>query len=78
MITISSEIQKNGWPCQVVILSIYTSEVHVWRALRLGARGYISKESVGSDLVRAIRAIGTGQYFFSPKVVDVLCGKLFA
>jgi DNA-binding NarL/FixJ family response regulator len=57
---------------QVLILSMYHSAEHVHRALAAGARGYVLKESAGTEVVDAVRSIHSGQRFFSPRITDVV------
>jgi two-component system response regulator NreC len=56
----------------VVILSMYSDESYVMRALKAGARAYLLKDSAVSDLVHAIEAVTQGKSFFSPKISRIL------
>ena len=56
----------------VVILSMYSDESYVMRALQAGARAYLLKDSVVTDLIRAIEALSQGKSFFSPKISRIL------
>src|ERR1700719_4619593 len=56
----------------VVILSLYSDETYILRALKAGARGYLLKDSAESDLVRAIHSVAEGKSFFSPTVSKVM------
>jgi DNA-binding NarL/FixJ family response regulator len=53
---------------RVVILSMYSTEEHVARALRAGALGYVLKESAGADVIDAVRAAYAGLQYLSPKI----------
>jgi DNA-binding NarL/FixJ family response regulator len=55
-----------------VVLSVHGDASIVRSALRLGASGYVLKESVSTDLVLAIKAAGTGSLFLSSEVSAVL------
>lgn len=57
---------------QVVILSMHATSEHVFRALRAGARGYLVKESAGSEVVAAVQAVAGGQRYLSQGVADVV------
>ena len=57
---------------QIVILSIYSTEEHVTRALKAGARGYVLKESAGIEVVKAVRAVFAGHHYLSQKLYDQL------
>jgi DNA-binding NarL/FixJ family response regulator len=56
----------------VVILSMYSDEAYVMRALKAGARAYLLKDSAAVDLISAIEAVSQGKSFFSPKVSRIL------
>jgi DNA-binding NarL/FixJ family response regulator len=57
---------------QVIILSIYSTEEHVSRALQAGARGYVLKESAGIEVVNAVRTVHSGHHYLSQKLSDQL------
>lgn len=56
----------------IVVLSMHSDESYVMRALKVGARAYILKDSAEDDLIRAIRAVHQGTSFFSPAVSKLL------
>ena len=58
--------------CGILILSMHADEAYVTQALRAGAKGYLLKDSAGTDLIRAVAAVATGKSFFSPAVAKVM------
>lgn len=68
----AKQITEGESGAAVVILSMYSDETYILRALRSGARGYLLKDSAESDLVRAIRSVAEAKSFFSPTVSRVL------
>jgi len=56
----------------VVILSMHYDESYVLRSLKAGARAYLLKDALKSELIAAIRAVAEGRSFFSPKVSRIL------
>jgi DNA-binding NarL/FixJ family response regulator len=46
---------------RIIVLTTYTGDVQIVRALRAGARAYLLKGSVHTDLVETIRAVHAGQ-----------------
>jgi DNA-binding NarL/FixJ family response regulator len=58
----------------VVMLSTMTSPEIIFRALRAGARGYLSREASGLELVNAVRAVREGKRYLSPKITATLIG----
>jgi DNA-binding NarL/FixJ family response regulator len=57
---------------QVIMLSMYSTSEHIFRALRAGARGYLLKESAGYEVAEAIRAVYAGQRYLSSKITDTV------
>jgi len=55
---------------KVVILSMHSSVEHVLWALDAGASGYVLKESIGEEVVNAVRAVYAGGRYLSKKVSD--------
>lgn len=65
-------IRKARPETHVLILSMYSTEEHVRPAIRAGAEGYLLKGSGLSDLVAAIKAVSSGNAFFSPQVAKIV------
>ena len=57
---------------KVLILSMYSSSEHSFRALRSGAKGYILKESAGEEVVTAVGTIMRGRLYFGAGVANPL------
>jgi RNA polymerase sigma factor (sigma-70 family) len=56
----------------IVILSMHSDEGYVLRALKVGAKGYLLKDSAEGDLIEAIKAVQRGKTFFSPEISKML------
>jgi len=56
----------------IVILSIHSDMEHIFRALQAGAQGYILKESAGSEVISAVRAVYLGRRYLSPSIRDTV------
>jgi len=56
----------------VVILSMHQDESYVLGALKAGAKGYLLKDSIRSEVVQAIRAVSQGRSFLTRKVARIL------
>jgi two-component system response regulator NreC len=56
----------------IIILSMHSDEGYVLRALRMGAKGYLLKDSAEGDLIDAIKAVSQGRTFFSPEISKML------
>jgi DNA-binding NarL/FixJ family response regulator len=67
----AQQIRQAAPASQVIILSMYATTEHIQRAFQAGARGYVLKESVGTELVEAIRTVHAGRRYLSPQITDV-------
>jgi two-component system response regulator NreC len=62
-----------AWPrIAIVILSMHSDEGYVLRALKVGAQGYLLKDSAEGDLIQAIHSVHEGKTFFSPEITQML------
>jgi DNA-binding NarL/FixJ family response regulator len=64
------ELQRLSPTTRVVILSMYSTTEHIFRALQAGAKGYLLKESAGAELVAAVRSVHAGRRFLSQKITE--------
>jgi DNA-binding NarL/FixJ family response regulator len=68
----TARITRNNKHVGVIILSMYSDEEYVLRALSAGAKGYLLKDSAEPDLLRAVRSVARQRPFFSPAIVSSL------
>lgn len=55
---------------QIIMLSMYANESYVLEALRRGAAGYVLKEALTADLIRAVRESFSGRRYLSPPLSE--------
>jgi DNA-binding NarL/FixJ family response regulator len=67
-----SRIQNQFPNARIVVLTTYTGDAQVLRALRAGARGYVLKGHVHRELLDTIRAVYSGQKRIPPDVAAEL------
>lgn len=53
---------------KIIILSFHDSRMFVEKAVRVGARGYLVKESATEEIIDAVYQVNEGKYFFSPAI----------
>jgi DNA-binding NarL/FixJ family response regulator len=59
---------RNEFPgARVVVLTTYTGDVQVLRALKAGAQGYLLKNLLHKELLETIRAVHAGKKALSPE-----------
>jgi DNA-binding NarL/FixJ family response regulator len=61
---------------RVVILSRHDNEQYYWRALRVGASGYLLKNAVIAELQAAVQRVAAGEIYLSREIADRLRKKL--
>lgn len=66
------EMGKRQMATRVVVLSMHASEAYVTEALRLGALGYVIKDSGADDLIRAVRDAAAGRRFLCAPLSETL------
>lgn len=57
---------------RIVVLSNYSGEEHVFRAIAAGAQGYVFKDDDPSHILLALRAVHEGQRYLSPEAATRL------
>jgi DNA-binding NarL/FixJ family response regulator len=60
----------------VLVLSMYPEDQYAVRALRLGAAGYLTKDSAPDELIVAIRKVFTGGIYVSATLAEKIAGAL--
>jgi len=68
----AAQIAKASPRTKVIILSMHSDETYIVRALTVGAKGYLLKDTAEDDLLPAVKAIAGGRSFFSPAIAKTL------
>ncbi len=61
-------LKESGFQTQVVFLTVHEDTAYVRAALATGARGYIVKPRLASDLSVAIKEVHVGRSYLSPSI----------
>jgi len=64
----SSQIMQINPGNRIIILSMHDNRAFIERALNLGIRGYVLKDSAADEIIQAIRAVYKDEYFLSPRI----------
>ncbi|MHB8572590.1 MAG: response regulator transcription factor [Candidatus Dormibacteria bacterium] len=75
-IAATREIRTARPETRVLMLTAFADDEAVMAAVMAGASGYVLKEVHGGDLVRAIRAVGSGESLLDPKVTEHVLDRL--
>ena len=54
----------------VLVLSMYAQEQYALRAFRAGAKGYVTKDGAGVELVMAVRKVAAGGAYVTPSLAE--------
>lgn len=57
---------------RVLVLSMHKEALYVREILRAGARGYLLKDTIDSELINAVRSVARGDGYISPAVSGAL------
>jgi DNA-binding NarL/FixJ family response regulator len=60
----------------VLVLSMHEENLYAERALRAGAKGYISKQEPSDRIISAIRQVLSGETYLSPKAMTKIVSAL--
>ena len=71
------EIKKYDRTLPVIMLSMHAEEQYAIRAIKAGASGYITKDSVAEQLVKAIIKVYNGRKFISQGVAELLVTDIY-
>jgi two-component system, NarL family, response regulator len=70
-----SMLREIANPPAVLILSSYAYEEEIYRALRAGARGYLSKDATRAEIVTAINTVHAGSKYLSGEIAGRLAER---
>jgi len=68
----TAQMLKKNPQIGVIILSMFSDETYLTRALSAGAKGYLLKDSADADLHNALLAVAQGKPFFSADITKTL------
>jgi DNA-binding NarL/FixJ family response regulator len=61
----------------LLVLTMYAEEQFAVRAVRLGAAGYVTKESAPEELMQAVRKVASGGRYVSPSLGERLARLVY-
>ncbi len=64
------QIRRLSPATAVVVLSMFASSEHLFRAMKAGALGYVLKEAAADEVVAAIRSVHNGRRYLSSMLTD--------
>ena len=70
------DLKAQGLEMPVLILSMHAESLYAERAIRAGARGYVTKNEVTATLLRAIQRVLDGGIYLSDEMTASMLGRL--
>lgn len=71
-------LRKNSPLTKVIALSVHSQPTYVKKMLRLGAKGYLTKNSSGAEMAEATRQVYAGNIFICNEVKNILSEQIFS
>lgn len=71
-----SQIKRENEKAHILVLTSYSEDAKVFSAIKMGAMGYLLKDSLPEDLLRAIRDVYHGQPSLHPSIARKLMSEL--
>jgi two-component system, NarL family, nitrate/nitrite response regulator NarL len=71
-----SHIRRIVPRAKVLVLTMHDSREYVTQMVRLGARGYLLKDTSPAELTQAIRLVHSGEVYFSPSASRILLEEI--
>ena len=57
---------------RIIVVSMHSDEGYVLRAMKAGVKAYLLKASAENDILNAVRAVASGNAYFSPEISRIL------
>jgi len=67
-----SQLKQVAPHVPVLIMSMYPEDQYALRVLKAGAAGYLGKDSIHDDIIRAVQTVSLGKKFITPSVAEKL------
>jgi DNA-binding NarL/FixJ family response regulator len=70
------QIKQMAPQLPVLIMSMYPEDQYALRVLRAGASGYLGKDNIHDDIIKAIQTVQLGKKFITPTIAEKLANAL--
>ena len=71
-----TQIKQMAPHLPVLIMSMYPEDQYALRVLKAGASGYLGKDNIHDDIIKAIQAVQLGKKFITAAVAEKLADSL--
>ena len=70
------DLRAHGIAVPALVLSMHDESLYAERALRAGARGYVTKHEVSAVVMRAIRQVLKGEIYLNPRFMSRMVHRM--
>jgi two-component system invasion response regulator UvrY len=71
-----TQIKQLAPQLPVLIMSMYPEDQYALRVLKAGAAGYLGKENIHDDIIKAVQTVKLGKKFITPSIAEKLADAL--
>jgi DNA-binding NarL/FixJ family response regulator len=71
-----TQIKQVAPQLPVLIMSMYPEDQYALRVLKAGASGYLGKDNIHEDIIRAVQTVQLGKKFITPTIAEKLANAL--
>lgn len=75
-VALTEQLRSRHPQVKVLVLSHYEGDENIFRALRAGASGYLTKESRGEEILAAIIAVAGGGRYYPASIAGRLADRM--
>ncbi|MCF8020212.1 MAG: response regulator transcription factor [Vallitaleaceae bacterium] len=69
-------LKQNDIIANIIILTIHNEVEYLYKAVEIGVKGYVLKDSESDVLIRAIRSVYEGETYIQPNMASLLFKKM--
>jgi len=71
-----TQIKQMAPHLPVLVMSMYPEDQYALRVLKAGASGYLGKDNIHDDIIKAIQSVQLGKKYITPAVAEKLANAL--
>ncbi len=71
-----SQIRQVAPQLPVLIMSMYPEDQYALRVLKAGASGYLGKDNIHDDIIKAIQTVQLGKKYITPSIAEKLANAI--
>jgi DNA-binding NarL/FixJ family response regulator len=69
-VNITRKVKKVAPQVNIIMLTVYQDEPHIFEAIKAGAIGYILKDVSSDELIEAVRRVSRGEALIEPQIAS--------